>query len=244
MRAPTIAEALTAWERGLDRGLVERSLELLAMTRPGMPLEALADISVGERDAALLDLREAMFGPELTGRLTCSTCGDLQETAMRLSDLKVGGAEPPDAEFPLAIAGYALRLRVLNSRDLLAATEVAARNARRRVLIERCVVSASHDGVAISPDRLPTDIVEQVGATLAVADPQADIQLAVACSTCGRKSRVPFDIASFLWEEIDAWAGRLLREIHTLARFYGWAERDILELSPARRRRYLELAGA
>jgi hypothetical protein len=29
-----------------------------------------------------------------------------------------------------------------------------------------------------------------------------------------------------------------------LASLYGWSERDILALSPARRRRYMEFAGA
>lgn len=52
-----------------------------------------------------------------------------------------------------------------------------------------------------------------------------------------------FDIGAYLWEEVDAWADRTLRDVHLLAASYGWSERDILDLSPARRGRYLELAG-
>ena len=37
---------------------------------------------------------------------------------------------------------------------------------------------------------------------------------------------------------------RILREVHTLAAAYGWSEAEILALSPARRRVYLELAAA
>ena len=54
----------------------------------------------------------------------------------------------------------------------------------------------------------------------------------------------PTDIAGFFWAELDAWARRLLREIHTLARFYGWSEAEILALSPLRRRCYLEMVQA
>jgi len=50
-----------------------------------------------------------------------------------------------------------------------------------------------------------------------------------------------FDIASFFWAEICVQAKRLLREVHTLARAYGWREMDILSMSPARRQFYLEM---
>ncbi len=55
---------------------------------------------------------------------------------------------------------------------------------------------------------------------------------------------MPFDILSYLWTEIEDWAQRLLVDVHTLAVSYGWSERDILALSPRRRRMYLELLGA
>ena len=55
---------------------------------------------------------------------------------------------------------------------------------------------------------------------------------------------MPFDIVSFFWREIEEFAIRTLREIHALARAYGWAEDQILALSPTRRRCYLEMVGA
>ena len=50
-----------------------------------------------------------------------------------------------------------------------------------------------------------------------------------------------FDIVSFFWAEIDAWARRVLREVNVLARAYGWRESDILALSPVRRQIYLSM---
>ena len=39
-------------------------------------------------------------------------------------------------------------------------------------------------------------------------------------------------------------AKRLLMDVHLLARAYGWSEAEVLALSPARRRFYLEMVEA
>jgi hypothetical protein len=91
---------------------------------------------------------------------------------------------------------------------------------------------------------LPAAVVDAVAKEMAEADPQADVQVAVACPMCGHRGRATFDIVSFLWSEVDAWACRILREVHTLASAYGWCERDILALSPVRRQFYLAMVGA
>ena len=56
--------------------------------------------------------------------------------------------------------------------------------------------------------------------------------------------RAVFDIVTFFWSEIEAWACRILREVHILASAYGWCERDILALTSARRQFYLEMVQA
>ena len=40
---------------------------------------------------------------------------------------------------------------------------------------------------------------------------------------------------------LDAWAKRVLEEVHTLASAYGWAQSEILSMSAARRRRYVAM---
>jgi hypothetical protein len=79
---------------------------------------------------------------------------------------------------------------------------------------------------------------------MAEADPLADIQIAISCPACAQGWRAAFDILTFLWSEIEAWAWRMLSDVHTLASAYGWCERDILALSPTRRQFYLEMVGA
>jgi hypothetical protein len=84
-------------------------------------------------------------------------------------------------------------------------------------------------------------MLEAITAAMAEADPQAEVELSLRCLMCGNQWLAPFDVVSFLWREIDAWATHILREVHQLASAYGWSERDILALSPLRRRHYLEL---
>jgi hypothetical protein len=75
------------------------------------------------------------------------------------------------------------------------------------------------------------------------ADPLADLTLLATCPACGHNWRILFDIVSYFWDEIQAWGGRLMREVHTLASAYGWRETDILAMSAWRRQRYLEMIG-
>ena len=71
------------------------------------------------------------------------------------------------------------------------------------------------------------------------ADPWAELTLGIRCPACGHEDGAAFDIAAYLWEEIDSHARQLLDDIHTLATAYGWTEPDILALSDARRAAYL-----
>ena len=64
---------------------------------------------------------------------------------------------------------------------------------------------------------------------------------ALYCPECGHRWHATFDIVSFFWSEIDAWAYRTLHQVHRLASAYGWREADILAMSPWRRQFYLSL---
>ncbi|MGQ0568671.1 MAG: phage baseplate protein, partial [Armatimonadota bacterium] len=88
---------------------------------------------------------------------------------------------------------------------------------------------------------LPEEIVTELAARMAEAQPEAEVLLDLECAACGHRWQAPLDIAAFLWTEIASRAKRLLREVHTLAQVYGWRESDVLALSDARRQHYLGL---
>jgi len=242
MPPPSASAMLGAWERGLDQGPVERALTLLALGCPESTSEGLAELSIGERDRRLLALREAMFGPRLTGLITCAACGESLELDFAASELCA--APKPDAA-GLTVYGedYAVELRLPDSRDLTACATADPAEAGS-VLLRRCVVSARCRGEPVATQELPPALVAAAARRLSEADPQADMRFALACAGCGHRWHAPFDIVPFLWTELAAWAGRLLQEVHTLASAYGWTERDILALAQARRWQYLRMLGA
>jgi hypothetical protein len=160
---------------------------------------------------------------------------------MLLDDLKSDGP-PRDATLLLSTARYWIRFRLPNSSDLLAVErECANPDQAVRVLLERCVVEAREGGAPLPPGRMAPPAVELVEAAMQANDPQADIQLSLSCPVCELGWQETFDIAGHLWEELDDWACRFLRDVHLLASTYGWCEADILAVNPRRRRAYLDL---
>ena len=242
MRTPSTPALLDAWESGLGKDFARCGLALLAAACPDTVAETLAELSIGERDRRLLLLREAVFGPHMTALATCARCGETLEFELTASDLL---SSPPadDETMKLAVdrGDWHLELRVPDSRDLIAAADAPERAAE--TLFARTLRIATRAGATVEAAAVPDALRAAAAECVAAADPQADLQLALTCASCGYAWQAPFDIVSFLWTELDAWAGRMLHEVHMLASAYGWAERDILALSPARRRHYLRLAG-
>jgi hypothetical protein len=254
MRPLSASELLAAWERGLGRSSVERALTLLCAAGATDTPEEAAGWPIGRRDRGLLALRERTFGPRLTSRSVCSACGEALEIAFTVAEIAgdlAPGADAPDgpgdgpapSEHEWSGYGYRVELRLPDSRDLaeLGRHDEPLESSRRR-LLERCVVAAHRDGRRVPAARLPKRVARAIGERLAAIDPHADIEVSSVCPGCGEGWSAPFDVVEFFWTEIDAWARRLVRDVHTLARAYGWSEDEILALSPLRRQCYLDLA--
>jgi uncharacterized protein (UPF0212 family) len=239
MHALSASDLLSVWERGFGAGLIRRALELLSAACPEADPEELAALSIGQRDTLLLRLRQWTFGSPLTGMAACPRCGEQIELTFDPADLPALEAV---AQTTIAMDSYELSMRPPSSRDVAAASDPDLDRARLQ-LFESCLLSATRGGSAVSPSELPADVVREAERRLADADPVSEIQLAVACPACGSQRTMTFDIVSFFWAEIDAWARRIFREVHTLAVVHGWSEREILALSPLRRQCYLDLVG-
>lgn len=240
MRAIDSAELLDIWERCRHQGLVQRSLQLLAgIYEVGLP--EVARLSIGDRDARLLQFRERVFGTRLLNMAECPACGGKAEWEMTTTDLHLQPpATTPPAIFEWTQAPYRVRYRLPNSEDMLRAAghpEAAAFN----IVFASCIHSAAVSDADIDAAALPEDVRQALIARMAESDPQADIRMDLACPECRQAWSAPFDILSYLWTEVDNWSRRLIGEIAVLARAFGWTEPDILRLSPSRRRLYLDL---
>jgi hypothetical protein len=246
VRAPSALELLDVWEDGRGRSAAYRAVALLAASGPASR-EAVAGLSLGQRDAELLRLREALWGRKMAAAAVCPGCRERLELELDTAELLAAGGErvsEEPAELGLSVAGYEVRFRLPATIDVAWAEAAESAEAARRVLLERCVLGASLEEAQIAAGELPEEIAARIGETMAEADPLADIQLRLECPECGRSWRAGFDVAAFVWIEVEAWVRRTLREVHALARAYGWGEREILALSPVRRQMYLDMVGA
>jgi hypothetical protein len=239
MRNLTAVQLLEAWEQGSGQPPVQRALVLIAAACPEEPVEALAGLSIGQRDARLLSLRELTFGTDLASVADCPACGEHLEMNFRTGDLRVESRSSGAAEYRLDEAGYQVCYRLPNSLDLLAA-QGNPKNGQG-VLLERCVLAVTHQAETLPANRLPTAVIARIGEQMRADDPQAEVELKLTCPACGHIWTTPFDILAYFWSEIEAWNTRTLQEVHRLARAYGWSEAAILGMSAWRRRRYLEM---
>jgi hypothetical protein len=240
MRPFSAHDLLRVWEVGEDQHPLDRALTLLAAACPELTWDELAALSVGQRDARLLTLRERTSGPNLNGFAECPRCAERLEFDVQVADLRAAAAPDTQVEArELVTGGVALRFRLPNSRDLAAILGCQDLAAARSLLVQRCVLEANRDGGPVVGSELPAEAIARLGERMAQCDPQAEVLLELRCPTCDHAWRALFDIVAFFWAELAAQAKRLLREVHTLAWAYGWREADILSMSARRRRFYL-----
>lgn len=204
---------LAAWEIGAARRPMDRALAVLWAADADDP----ADLPLPERDRRLLAIRAETFGPSMPGRASCPGCG--AELEMDLDALALADALP---------SGTDQDLRPLTSRDLAAAagTSDIAATLRQRIA---------------GPD-LDGDAAAMADRMIAEAAERAELGIRLTCAGCGAEWTEVLDVPAFVWAEVEAAAVSLLAEVADLAAAYGWDERDILALSPARRLAYLARA--
>jgi hypothetical protein len=231
------ATLLDAWEATTALARPWRELALLAGTS-GEPVDALARLPIGERDRRLLALRAGTLGDRLDCETACPACGERLELALGASALACEPVQPGGTAL-LEEGDWRVRFRPPTSADLAASIGEPAAG---RTLLACCVVECAHRDVPQAPRDLPADLRDALAARMAALDPQADVRLDLDCPACGHGWQAELDVGGFVLAEIETHAMRVLGEVHGLARAYGWSEADVLALSPARRRRYLELA--
>ncbi len=246
MRHLTARELLDVWEKGLNQPLLQRALILLVAAFPEMSPDGLAELSVGARDARLLHVREQLFGSQFLNTTTCPQCLERIEWKSEISEMRIHTStdESVPHEFTLEKDGYHLRFRMPNSKDLAEVIGSYDGDLAQRKILARCITSMEIADERCDVEHLPDHIMLMLNKRMEELDPQAAINMQVSCPACSHTWNVLFDIASFLWTEVNDWAERMLQAIHKLARGYGWTEKEVLQLSPVRRHLYVGMLGA
>jgi hypothetical protein len=229
------AVLLEAWERASSCAPLVRPLVVLAALDTATDVEALAAEPLGRRDARLARLLYELDGPHVEATAACPACAEAVEVQVDVRVLWAVDQAPP-GPVVVDLAGRPVRCRPVTTADLQA---VAGNPDARIAVLERCL--SGPDGEPVEIDVDIDALADAVDAAFEEADPGADVVLGLACPACATAWEAPFDIAEFVWVELERRAREAVAEVDLLARAYGWRESDILGLSGWRRRRYLEL---
>ena len=240
MRTLSAAELLGVWEHGQRQHPLDRALTLLAAACPEKEREELMHLSIGERDALLLSLRQLTFGPQMESYAECPACGAQLEFNIYIEKLLRDRPSADGEEQSVKLNGLSIRFRLPDSVDLAECINTASEKASRE-LLQRCIVKATHNKKTVGIDEIPESVVSALAARMAELDPLAEIRIALNCSECDHRWEVLLDIQTFFWEELGWQVKQSLNQIHILARAYGWREADILAISPWRRQYYLDM---
>ena len=246
MRNLNAIDMLNVWEHGLNQPLLQRTLILLATACPEIQPDTLAQLSIGQRDGRLLQLRERLFGPHLVNTTDCPACSERIECENRIADflLPLSENNATANDFDIDVDEYSLRFRLPNSLDIAAVANCKNTEKAQQLLLSRCLLKVEYSGAGCAVDQLPDSVIQKLNQRIEALDPLAEIRINLLCPECSHKWDVLFDITSFLWTEINDWAKRMLQTVHKLAAGYGWSEREILNLSPVRRQLYLGMLGS
>jgi hypothetical protein len=252
MRSLSASDLLNILEAGSDRTPVEQALIVLHAALPNTTTDALAKLTIGQRDALLFRLRELTFGPLLQGVVDCPKCHERLELVFDARTLQLSNAAFPDpaamasqpVERTIAEEDYQITFRLPNSTDLAVSAPSVSIEQARQTIAELCIVSIQQQNKTISVKDLPTEVLVTVIKQMENTDPYGNLNLSAICPACNHSWSILFDIVSYFWKEISSWAARLMNEVHLLAWAYGWQEKEILVMSAWRRQRYLELIGS
>lgn len=239
MRRLAAADLIRVWELGQGRPNWLRALLLLGPYFPDRKPSQLSALSVGERNAHLFALRESLSGGVINGFVRCPVCREALEFSETVSAILENYQPPASREGRIEAAGCTIRYRLLDSRDLAAASERHGVEQARGELIRRSVIDSHHGETALPAAEIPADAVGALADAVAHADPLSETRIALACAECGHVWKAGLDIVTILWAEIEVRAKRLLHDVQLIAREYGWSERDILAMSEGRRQYYL-----
>ena len=239
-------------ERTLGSG--PAALEILSLLRRllvdgegGVPSELLEELPLADRDRVAAAVYARHFGDAITAQAPCTACTKGFETNFSLAALMryqseqaaaavAPGAHATAAQGPDEEGAYSLpdgrRFRLPTAADQRELIMNPARDAAA-LLRQRCVLRGD-----------PHSDPGAIDAAMERVGPLLDLEFEARCPNCEQEQSVHFEICSFLLASLRQQAPWLAREVHVLARAYGWSLASILELPIEERRGYVRLIGA
>jgi hypothetical protein len=197
--------------------------------------EKTGGLTASDRDRLLAAVYTRTFGPRLVSSARCGQCSQMYDLSFSLDQLLAQqdrrvtgpGEQLSDATFRLP-NGCVFRLPTGSDECAVAGLPP---DKAGTALISRCVLES---GTAFDP--------EPVYQAWELAAPLLDLELHSVCPECSKPQNVHFDIQSYLLNALLQERDQLIRDVHRLARAYGWGLHEILGLPRSQRLAMVKLA--
>jgi hypothetical protein len=220
------AATLDLWEALSATTPAARGAIVLVARGLAANIEEACDLPLASAAAAALAELRSRSGPELATVVACPACEALLDVPLRLDDFATRTSEP---EGEVRVRGVVVRAPT--TADVLAALDF---DDPAQTLRDRCETWPSD---AHGDHELAARVAE-AAERLAGA---AGVTARLTCPECGNDVEADVDVVRLLAERVADQARAVLADVATLAAAYGWSEREILTMSPVRRRSYLDL---
>ena len=222
--------------------LLARCVTHIGTLRP-VDLSCVQSLTVGDREALLLQIRRLTFGESLPLLLDCPACGEKLNIDMQIDQLLLPQTQSPAYWYRTRLprSNLAATFRLPTGADQEAIADLAAHDpsAAADMLMKACLHTLTDEDGPL--ETLPEDAVGQLAAIIAEYDPQAELMLSSTCPACGHRFEVLLDVGTYFADEIDHRLPYLYREVHLMAWHYHWSEADILNMTRPHRQVYLDL---
>lgn len=228
---------LDLWERMMSAAPSQRRRELIAATGAS----EVGALEIGSANRRLLQLHRSLFGSRIACLAECPTCDSELELDIDSDSLLV--PEPSRAPQPLLlqVGEWEVSFRLPTEGDIEAARAENDLLAAESTLLHRCVESCRQCEETTTISLAPPEVRTLISARMEESDPLAIIDFELCCASCGHVWSSMLEPDVFIWMQLNAWANRMVRHVHTLATAYGWSELDIVRMSPMKRQLYLDL---
>ena len=231
---------LDVWEQAHSSNAAARTRWLLSLSEPQLSDDELDNLTLGESNSRLVNLRRSLFGAVLQAYVECPHCGEALDLEFPIEQLGFDAVPEQPAELFIRNETLSASARLPNGHDLAALSLVNSVDEGRALLFSRCLWDLRRNGKAVELGDLNESELTALENLVAELDPRTELLFDLSCPACANQWQSSLDAGAFLWREFDTHIRELLENIHLLARAYGWSEADILAMSDARRAYYVQ----
>ncbi len=241
MRTFAPNQLVDLWERAEEQPPWQKALTILAALDPDYDPEQIASWPLGYRDRMLFMAHTQQFGPWIEVQGNCAHCAERIDFKFHADAVLEDDPGESVARYSLLENnGYRIKVRPPTTQDLLA---VAGHREPGKALQEQLIgeIMTAGNSQIILDRKNVAHLSEVIELHLCKVQPLSEVSINARCPECGGDTPHLFDILDHLWRRIAAEVRRLLWDVHLLARAYGWSGKEILDLSPARRRQHIAM---